>query len=184
MENEKRPSSRYIAPVLFKIKPSMKYKGIGVFAVRDIRKGQILCDVNKIDEEVFVSWDTFEKIDKVTQRIVMDFCAQDKDGFYTMIDLNYLPIPFHMNHHCNGNVGCDGETNFIAIKNIRRGQELCFDYALVISNPRYRLRCKCGDKKCRKIVTGNDWKDESFRKRKYAYMSELQRELVNATFGH
>lgn len=168
-----------IAKVLFKIKPSLKYKGIGVFALRDIKKGTIICDVNKIDDEPFVSWKEFDKIDAITQNVIIDFCAQDKNGYYGSTDLNYLSIPIHMNHHCNGNVGCDEDSNFVTIKNIRKGDELCFDYALVISNPNYKLKCKCGDKKCRKIITGNDWKDALFQKINYKFMSPLMRKLVD-----
>lgn len=172
-----------IKPVLFKIQPSPKYKGVGVFAVRDIRKGTIICDVEKIDEEIFISREEFEKIDLVTQQVMTDFCAQDKDGYYCQIDLNYLPVPIHMNHHCDGNVGCDEQSSFIAIKDIKEGEELCFDYALVISNPDYTLECGCGAENCRKVITGNDWMDAEFRKKNYRYMSELQRGLVHEIFG-
>lgn len=169
--------SKDIKMVLFKIKPSLKYDGVGVFALRDIKKGTIICDVEKIDEEYFISHEEVEGLDSETKQVMIDFCAQDKDGFYTPLDLNYLSVPCHMNHHCNGNVGCD-ENNFIAIKDIKKGQELCFDYALVISNPKYKLKCKCGDEKCRKVITGNDWKDKAFIKKNYQYMASLQRELV------
>lgn len=173
-----------IKKVLFKIKPSPKYKGIGVFALRDIQEGTIICDVEKIDEEIFIPRDEFEKIDPVTQQVMIDFCAQDKDGYYCPLDLNYLPIPIHMNHHCNGNVGCNEESSFIAIKDIKEGEELCFDYALVISNPDYRLECSCGAKNCRSVITGNDWKDPAFRKKNYQYMSALQRGLAHEMFGN
>ncbi|MDD5083629.1 MAG: hypothetical protein PHT88_01660, partial [Candidatus Moranbacteria bacterium] len=180
MENKGIQSNKkMMAEALFKIKPSPKYKGIGVFALRDIPKGTIICDVEKITEEFFIPWKDCEKIDPITQGVMHDFCAQDKDGYYCPLDLNYLSIPMHMNHCCNGNVGCDEESDFVAIKNIRKGQELCFDYALVMSNPDYVLKCKCGDRHCRKVITGNDWKDPSFQKKNYRYMSALQRDLVH-----
>jgi SET domain-containing protein len=178
-----RFSSRDIKPALLKIRSSAKYDGVGVFALRDIGKGTVVCDAEKIDEQHFFSWEEFEKIDPVTQQTIIDFCAQDKDGFYAPADLNYLPIPIHMNHSCDGNVGCDEENNFVAIKDIKEGEELCFDYALVISNPNYTLECKCGAGNCRKTVTGNDWMDAEFRKKNYRYMSPLLRGLVYETFG-
>jgi hypothetical protein len=181
--NEERSNPRGIVPALMKIKPSAKYDGVGVFALRDIQEGTVVCDAEKIDEQYFFSWEEFERIDPVTQRIIMDFCAQDKDGFYAPTDLNYLPIPIHMNHSCDGNVGCDEDNNFVVIKDIKEGEELCFDYALVISNPKYKLECKCGAESCRKTVTGNDWMDAEFRKKNYRHMSPLLRGLVYETFG-
>lgn len=164
---------------LFKIKPSPKHKGIGVFALRDIKKGTLICDAKKVDEDYFVPWEEFDKLDRITQQTVVDFCAQDKDGYYGPIDLNYTPVPLQMNHHCSGNVGCDEKCNFVAIKNIKDGEELCFDYALAISNPDYCLKCNCGDTRCRKLVTGNDWLDKNFQKKNYKHMSPLMRGLVD-----
>lgn len=179
MENkEDWSNAKDIKKVLMRIKPSPKYDGIGVFAMRDMKKGTVLCAPDKIEEEFFIPWEEADKLDPATREIMNDFCSQDEDGYYTILDLNYLPIPSHMNHHCNGNVGCDEWNNFVTIKDVKAGDELCFDYALVISNPKYRLECKCGDDNCRNVITGNDWKDPVFQKKNYQYMSPLLRELI------
>lgn len=171
-----------IIPVQLKIRPSLKYKGVGVFALKPIKKGEIVCDMRKIDEDVFVSWLEYNKLDKATKDAVVDFCAQDGEGYYGPLDLNYLAMPLYMNHSCDGNVGSDDAGNFIAIRQIKAGEELCFDYALVISRPTYKMMCKCGSKNCRKIITGNDWMDKEFRKKNYKYMSPIQRKLADKIF--
>lgn len=173
-----------IIPILYRIKPSKKYKGIGVFALRDIKKGTILCESKKISKELFISHEEFSRLDKMTKKMMKDFCCQDKDGYYTPMDLNYLPIPRQMNHNCNGNVGFDENSNFLTIKSVKKGQELFFDYALVISNPRYKLKCLCKAVNCRKIITGNDWMNSHFRRDNYKNMSSTQRKLVKSTFGN
>lgn len=166
MGNQRKSlTAKDIKPVVLRIQPSPRYGGVGVFALRDIKKGTILCDVAKIDEEVFVSWEEFAKIDPITRAFIIDFCAEDRDGFYSPVDLNSLTIPGHMNHHCEANVGCDSNDNFVAIRDIRQGEETCLDYAFVISNPAYTMKCACGSEKCRGIVTGNDWKDPDFQKK-------------------
>ncbi|MFZ1735630.1 MAG: hypothetical protein WAU31_01730, partial [Candidatus Moraniibacteriota bacterium] len=79
----KQLSAEDIELVLLRIQPSPKYSGVGVFALRDIKGGTILCDVEKISEEVFVPWEEFAKIDAATRSFMIDFCAEDKDGFYS-----------------------------------------------------------------------------------------------------
>lgn len=169
-----------ITPALLRIRPSQKFGGIGVFALRDIPKGTILSRAAFLPKERFLSWKAFRKLDEITQEFVRNFCAHTKRGVSLPADLSTLPIVFHMNHHCRGNVGSDEAGNFLAIRKVRCGEELCFDYALVISDPKYRLICRCGDPLCRKVITGNDWKDPNFLENNYRYMSPVQRALVDA----
>lgn len=43
------------------------------------------------------------------------------------------------------------------MRSIKRGEELCWDYAYDESNPKFRMRCRCGHAQCRGMVTGRDW---------------------------
>jgi len=86
------------------------------------------------------------------------------------LDFNRLSIEWYFNHSCNGNLGFNRSGDFIAIRNISKDTELTYDYGLAESNPRFKMRCKCGSKKCRKIITGNDWKKETFRRSRIEYM--------------
>ena len=62
----------------------------------------------------------------------------------------------------------DGD--FVTIKNVTAGEELYYDYALAMTDPNYKLHCKCASEGCRGIITGNDWKDKLFVKQNYEYM--------------
>lgn len=169
---------RAFKKALIRIRPSDRFGGIGVFAVRDLKKGTTIAKADLLAEEKYYSWDNFDKIDKESQEMIIDFCAQTEDGFYAPLDINYISIPWHMNHCCNGNVGCDKHGNFVAVKNIKQNSELCYDYSLVTCNPRFKLICKCGSKKCRGVVTGNDWKDTKYRKKNLSYMSPEVKEYI------
>lgn len=59
----------------------------------------------------------------------------------------------------------------VLIKNVRKGEELTHDYGFSITDPEYKLRCRCGSKKCRKFITGNDWKDSDFFRKNKKYMA-------------
>jgi len=161
-----------------KIAPSMRFGGIGVFAVRNLKKGTLFGETKYMGEDFFLSHEDFKKIDKESKKIIHDFCANSEAGFYVPRDINYISIPWHMNHCCNGNVGFDSEGSFITIKSVKKGEELCYDYGFGMSNPRYKLICKCGDSNCRNVITGNDWKDSEYVKKNYKYMSPEIKYLI------
>lgn len=136
---------------------------LGLFAVRSICKGTVLSESNKMGDNYFIKWEQLERLkDSATKKIIKDFALGTPDGFYSVIDFNYLSMPWFMNHSCNGCVGFDKHGNFITLKNIKNGEELTWDYGLGESNPKFKMECLCGNENCRKIITGNDWKNKSF----------------------
>jgi hypothetical protein len=46
----------------------------------------------------------------------------------------------------------------VALRDIRAGEEVCFDYATSDGSPYDEFECHCGAKACRSHVTGDDWK--------------------------
>lgn len=165
---------------LIKIKPSKRFGGIGVFSVRKLKIGTIISKLDLLGEDLFYSWEDFKKIDKESQKVVTDFCASSEQGFYAPKDINYISIPWHMNHCCDGNVGFDKNGNFITIEDVEINSELCYDYGLVFTNPNYKLKCICKSVNCRGIITGNDWKDEKYRKQKIKYMFPEIKRLIKS----
>ena len=102
----------------------------------------------------------------------MDFCIGTPEGFIPPenMDFENMPVEWYMNHSCDGNIGFNDNGDFIALRDIKKGEELSYDYGLAESNPRFKMACTCGSKKCRKLVTGNDWKNLKFRKTHLNYM--------------
>jgi hypothetical protein len=66
-------------------------------------------------------------------------------------------------------VGFNRSGDFIAIRNISKDKELTYDYGLAESNPTFKMRCKCGSKRSRGIIMGNDWKEKTFRRSRIGY---------------
>ena len=165
-----------IKPVLIKIGISKILQNeVGLFATRLLKKGTVVGEVGKMGESVFIKWQKLKNNhDKITIKLIHDFALGNPNGFYCMKDLNYLSMPWFMNHSCDGNVGFDKKDNFVTIKNVRKDEELVWDYGLGESNPDFKMKCLCGTKKCRKIITGNDWKDKDFfNKNKKNMLSDL-----------
>jgi len=158
--------SRKIYPVNIEIKPAKFLKnGIGLFATRNLPIGTVIGDSRTLGKEVFHKWSELKSVDSVTRKKISDYCLGTEEGFYTPLDLNAMTLPWHMNHSCDGNVAFDNGGNFVLIKAVRRGDELCWDYGLAETNPDFQMKCKCGSRKCRGVITGNDWKNLEFKKK-------------------
>jgi hypothetical protein len=59
---------------------------------------------------------------------------------------------WYINHSCNPNSGIKNFVKIVAIKNIRRGEEVTFDYSTSESENGWYLICHCENKNCRRII--------------------------------
>lgn len=76
----------------------------------------------------------------------------------------------YLNHSCNPNLGVRGEITFVAMREIRAGEELTHDWAMTDDDD-YALQCKCAASDCRKTLTGKDWQRPDLQKRYAGYFS-------------
>src|SRR6266404_6116164 len=76
----------------------------------------------------------------------------------------------YSNHSCEANLGLRGEITFVALRDIRAGEELTHDWATTDNND-YSLKCKCGAPNCRGTLTGKDWQRPELQKRYSGYFS-------------
>ena len=79
----------------------------------------------------------------------------------------------YFNHCCDPNAGFKGQIFLVAMRKIAAGEEITFDYAMVLheiaGGAPYRMECYCGSQNCRGIVTDNDWKLPELQKRYDGY---------------
>jgi len=171
-----------VPAVLIELKPSSVHKGgVGVFVTSDVRQGQKLADgISEEDYRDLIPWPAVEQYDREVRNKIHDFCVGTLEGFIPPpdLDFNKLSIEWYLNHSCEGNCGFNDDGDFVAIRAIGKGEELNYDYALVESNPSFLMHCTCGSRKCRKVITGNDWKDDEFRFKHREYMHPHLRRLV------
>jgi len=76
----------------------------------------------------------------------------------------------YSNHSCDANLGMRGEITFVAMRDIRAGEELTHDWATTDDDD-YSVECKCGAQNCRKVLTGKDWQLPELQKRYDGYFS-------------
>jgi len=73
---------------------------------------------------------------------------------------------FFINHSCNATVWFHAtENKFLARRDIRKGEEITYDYGTTECNPKWTMDCLCGLPCCRGRITGDDWKNPEFRER-------------------
>ena len=142
-----------------------KIHGRGLFATADIAKEEIVA----VKGGRIVDGRTLRQ--KITPRLGPVEIQIDDDLFIApLTDEERELSMLYSNHSCDANLGVRGEITFVAIRDIRAGEELTHDWATTDDND-YSVECKCGAPNCRKIVTGKDWQLPQLQKRYAGYFS-------------
>lgn len=84
----------------------------------------------------------------------------------------------YSNHSCDANIGVRGEITFVAMRDIRAGEELTHDWAMTDDDD-YSVECKCGSSNCRKVLTGKDWQRPDLQKRYAGYFSRYLTDKIS-----
>jgi uncharacterized protein len=74
------------------------------------------------------------------------------------------------NHSCNPNIGVCGQIVFVAMRDIRAGEELTHDWAMTDDDDSSMI-CRCGAQDCRGTITGKDWQRPELQARYAGYFS-------------
>ena len=141
-----------------------KKEGLGFFATEKILKGETVAIKNGHIVDKFEAESLDNKLGDFSLQITDDFfiCPKTKNE----VD----DIVIYINHSCEPNIGMDGQINYIAMRNIEPGEELCLDYAMAMTTD-YELLCNCGAKDCRGKITGEDWKIKNLQEKYNNYFA-------------
>jgi SET domain-containing protein len=147
--------------------------GKGLFAVRKIKKGEVIAikGGHIIDRKTY----------KSNRELIGQAECQITDNFFLapFTKSEYKDVMIYFNHSCEPNTGLMGNIVFIAIKDIAKNTEVTLDYAFYKDDGKYQINCSCNTKSCRKIVTGKDWKRKDIQKKYKEYFSSyLQRKIA------
>lgn len=116
--------------------------GKGLFATNDLSKGEI----------AFIAKGKLEKFivhSKMDSLFGSNWMSISKNTWLNPTKDN--PLTF-LNHYCNPNLGIKGKVTFVALRYIKKGEELTVDYSILELNPLWKMKCKCGYKSCRKLI--------------------------------
>ena len=150
-----------------------KIHGRGLFATADFRKNEIVVvkGGHIVDRKTLR-----EKITPVLGSVEIQigddlFVApvSDEEREFSML---------YSNHSCDPNLGVRGEITFVAMRDIRAGEELTHDWAMTDDDD-YSIDCNCSAPDCRKNLTGKDWQRPDLQKRYAGYFSaHLSRKIA------
>ncbi len=129
-------------------------RGLGVFAVRDIAKDEIITEFKGPRVKI----ETLEGIPR-----------EVSDHLFNVGMDEYLITKepaVRTNHSCDPNAGIVKDVLLIAMKDIKKDEEITFDYSMITAD-NWTLECQCGSPLCRKIV-GNYADLPETIKKKYA----------------
>jgi uncharacterized protein len=160
------------------IKNTNKY-GLGIFANKNIKKNEVLFVTGGYVRDTKQDND----MDQMVVNYNMDIDENWSFCPISIKDLKKMPQVL-INHSCNPNCGFKDQCFIVAIKNIKSGDEIVYDYAFVMfsnkkSKTHYKLKCLCGSKNCRKIITENDWKIIDLQKQYGKYFQPFLKEKFN-----
>lgn len=116
--------------------------GHGIFARKDIKRG----------ETVFIAKGKMMKLDLKTKEEAMsnpDMIGINKN---TWLDPSLI-WGAYINHSCDPTVGIKGTVTFVALRDIKKGEEITFDYS-ISEDTLWEMQCNCGAKNCRKVIRG------------------------------
>jgi hypothetical protein len=140
--------------------------GFGIYATKEIKKGEIVfCGQGRpqriiTKRHVEEYWNENEKLHfrryayPVSEEL---FILWDEDPS------NWAP----QNHSCSPNTAFDG-LDVVAIKSIKKGEELTLDYAQFLDENMEPFKCCCGSPECRGKIAGTQGNSLTSRERKFA----------------
>jgi len=129
-------------------------KGYAVFATRPFRKGEVIVPMRG----------------KILTRQQANKCSRyQQDHMYTIGKNKYLLCTYpdkYINHSCSPNV-YENNRNIVALKKIKRGEELNFHYALNVLED-FWMKCHCHAKNCTGTLKGNFFRLSKREQKKFA----------------
>ncbi len=120
--------------VYARLRPS-RLHGVGVFAIRKIKRGMMpFHDDN--DEMIWIEDASVPKGPMEIRRLYDDFAIIRSGRYGCPPSFNSLTVSWYLNHSKKPNVRCDENYDFVALKDIRPGEELTVDYSTFSELPR------------------------------------------------
>ncbi len=124
--------------------------GQGLFATVDIGKGAM---VSRLGGRIVTN--------RALSLMMQEAGDTDIDTVSVFEDGNLvLPsgTPNHSgNHSCDPNLWWVDPFSLVTRVAIEAGTELTVDYGTLTDDPDFRMRCRCGATRCRRVITGADW---------------------------
>ena len=143
--------------------------GHTVVAREAIRKGDLIV----VWSGTLVDGDELNALPPSVRR----YSLQVEENHY-LVSLSNCEPPDYVNHSCEPNSGLSGQITLVAMRDIKPGEEISYDYATSDGSSYDEFQCGCGSGRCRGHISGEDWRRSELWKRYAGYFSPyLQRRI-------
>ncbi len=136
----------------FEIRNS-KIAGSGVFTNKEIKKGQTMY---LLQGEVCSLGEILKRVKEGREKLSDPLGIGEEE----YLDLDEISRTF--NHSCHPNSFILGKSELVAIKDIKRGREITYDYSTTMDDNEEKIKkaglklwtckCNCGSKNCRGVI--------------------------------
>ncbi len=89
-----------------------------------------------------------------------------------------------LNHSCEPNVGYEDSVTVISIRSIETGEEITIDYGFSESFTGYAMKCFCGAKNCRGVISCNDWQLPELQEKYLDYFQPYLKSQIKSQRVH
>ena len=117
-----------------------KLHGKGIFTTVDFKKGETVF----IIKGKIIHWEVRDQKTSLYGPNWVGLCRNswiNPDGF-----ANFL------NHSCEPSCGIKGRVKVVALRDIKKGEEITIDYSITEIDKLWYMNCNCGSKNCRKVI--------------------------------
>lgn len=155
--------------------------GFGIYACRDIRKGEIIFRGEERAQRFVTKRHVRKHWDPLDKRLFAQYAYPISDQVYCLWDEDptaWAP----QNHSCASNTQYDG-LNVVASRRIAKNEELMLDYATFLDDTAEGFNCRCGSPQCKKFIKGT--KGTSVNSKEIELTKSKTRKTVeNSTLGN
>jgi hypothetical protein len=156
--------------------------GNAVFAKKDIKKDSILFVMGGYILDI----EAENELTGIVSDKPIELSENFSIGPRKASDLPKMP-QHYVNHSCEPNTGFDGQVFMVAMKKIKIGDEIVYDYGMIMhtnkaSNSYFEFNCVCGKKACRGKIGENDWKNPKLQKKYDGYFQHYLQKKINKLF--
>ncbi len=134
-------------------------KGFGVFTNRNFSKGEVVV--------------YGKMVEILSERTIHSFQIDDKT--HVQLDM----ISRTINHSCEPNTGIRNNIfqayDFIALRNIKKGEEITWDYETTEYISISVKNCLCGSRNCRRVLRGFKYRADELLKKYGIYIADYLR---------
>ena len=116
--------SNYDLTLYTYLAPSKVCSGVGVFSLCDIPKGTMIWKGRQEAKKIL--WD---EIPEWMHDHIVSLTWCDKEGFWIDCDLDRIYQAYYVNHSDEPNIGIDKDEFYIAIRDIKKDEELLYRYS-------------------------------------------------------